>query len=559
MRQPKLRTFAGLVVLVRLLVIGTLARGSTYVVYIPLDSPVYEELETLNGLGYLYKYIGEIKPVSRVEAARLTLEGEGQLEDSGHSDPLAQSLIDELRVQLREEIGWLENDAEDRQPTTIHPLERLEAAYIYSHGARRFWDTGGKGANRDLSATEATPLLPDNDGIATGAGSNEVLRWSGWAGLGGFLTGYGELEASGPFTRSLSGKSRVLPLNAEAVLSLGNFALSLGQEEMWWGIGHFAALSQSDNTSPFPALRIQNIHPTLLPGFLRYLGQFRYQIFLGQLDGDRYNTHPWIDGQIVSFKPVPNFEFGFTHTIAFGGRFNDNYSLAGFFGRALGATGSTQSGNTNSRAGAFLKIHFPSLRNLEVYQEMLGEDNRSGPLGRFEPFKAVSYQGGFYLPRLTKDGRTDLRFEYTILEPNYSIHPQSLYWAYDGGLMGDPLGPNATEVDLAVGRWFGDQRNLRKLTLDTFYTERAPGFDSHAQYPVSIYGPNLAKERSGGLALDVMALPLSPLHDALASARMRIAVEYVHAANYDCAQNSVRLMLMLSVSLSMDRLKWTWR
>jgi Capsule assembly protein Wzi len=139
-----------------------------------------------------------------------------------------------------------------------------------------FWDSGGKDSKILLQATEGTPLLPNNDGIATGAGSNEVLRWSGWAGFGGFLTGYGELEASGPLTRSLSDKSRVLPLNAEAVASIGNLSLSIGQEEMWWGIGHFAALSQSNNTSPFPAVRAQNIHPKLLPGFLRYLGQFRY-------------------------------------------------------------------------------------------------------------------------------------------------------------------------------------------------------------------------------------------------------------------------------------------
>jgi hypothetical protein len=377
--------------------------------------------------------------------------------------------------------------------------------------------------------------------------------------VGGFLTGYGEVVASGPFTRSLSGKSRVLPLNAEAVASLGNFALSIGQEEMWWGTGHFGALSQGDNTSPFPAVRAQNIHPALLPSFLRYLGQFRYQMFFGQLDGDRYNTHPWIDGQIVSFKPVPNFEFGFTHAIDFGGRFNDNYSLMGFLGRAIGATGSRSSGNTNSRAGAFLKFHFPSLRNLEIYQEMLGEDNRSGPIGRFEPFKAVSYQGGFYLPRITRDGRTDFRFEWAIMESNYSLHPQSLYWTYDGGLMGDPMGPNATEVDLVAGRWFGEPRNLGKLALDLFYTEQAPGIGSGGHYPANIYGPGQSKEHSGGMAFDLLTLPRGALHDSLTAAHARVALEYVRAPNYDQAHDSVRLMLMLSGSFSMDRLKWTWR
>jgi len=536
--------------------------ASTYVVYVPLDDPVYQELDTLNGLGYLDDYLAEIKPISRIEAARLTLEAERNLADAQGHDPLASALTDRLRLELADEINWIDTETEDDLPSVIHPLERFEAAYLYSAGGRRFWNTGGTGPNINLDANEGTPLLPNNDGIATGAGSNEIMRWSGWGGLAGFLTGYGEIEASGPFTRSLGGDSRILPLNAEGVMSLGNHAFSLGQEEMWWGTGHFAALSQSNNTSPFIALRWQNIHPTLLPSFLRYLGQFRYQIFFGQLDGDRYNSHPWIDGQNFSFKPLPNFEFGFTHTIAFGGRYNSNYSFAGFIGRATGFnTGSIQSGNTNSRGGIYLKLYFPRLRNLQVYQEILGEDNLTNEVsgvGRFLPFKSISYQGGFYLPRLTKDGRTDLRLEYAILDPNYSVHDTSLYWTYDEGLMGDGIGPNATQIDLAVGRWMGNQKALMKLTLDLFYAEQAPGFDGNQPYPASIYGPALTKQRSGGFILDLDALPLTPmLLDFLAASHLRVGLEYVHAPNYTRAFDSWRALVMLSGSLSMDRFKWT--
>jgi hypothetical protein len=536
-------------------------QASTYVVYIPLDDPAYEILSTLNGLGVLDSYLEEIRPISRVEAARLTLEAERKVTLSQDADPLAEALIQSLRREFAEEVGWLEDNSEDDQPTTIHPFQRLETQIIYSHGNRRYWNAGGKGPNQDIDAIEGTTLLPNNDGIATGAGSNEIVRWGGWGGLGGFLTGYGELEASGPFTRSLS-QSRVLPLNAEGVMSLGNFALSLGQEEMSWGTGHFNGLSQSNNAPPFLALRLQNIHPNLLPGFLRYLGQFRYQLFFGQLDGDRYNAHPWIDGQILSFKPLPNFEFGLTHAIAFGGRFNDNYSLSGFIGRATGfSTGSITNGNTNSRGSIYIKFDFPRLRNLQVYQEMLGEDNLTSEVpivGRFLPFLSVSYQGGIYLPRLTRDGQTDLRFEYSIVEPNYSIHQTSLYWTYDGELMGDALGPNSSEVDIAVGRWLSRHGNLGKVDADLFYTEQAPAFANSPFLP-RIYGPSPSKEHSGGLALDLLGLPSSGIPKFVSAAHARFALEYVHALNYQQAHDSVRVMLMLSSSLSMDQLKWSWR
>ncbi len=40
------------------------AFASTYVVYIPLDSPIYDELDTLNSFGYLDSYLDEIKPIA---------------------------------------------------------------------------------------------------------------------------------------------------------------------------------------------------------------------------------------------------------------------------------------------------------------------------------------------------------------------------------------------------------------------------------------------------------------------------------------------------------------
>ena len=121
------------------------ADSSTYVVPIPLDSSVYGELDTLDGLGYLDTYFSEMRPISRVEAARLTLEGEGNLAQSERPDPLAVAILKVLNSQLSEEIGWLENNTEDNLPTMIHPLSRAQAEYIYSSGDRRQWLTGPNG------------------------------------------------------------------------------------------------------------------------------------------------------------------------------------------------------------------------------------------------------------------------------------------------------------------------------------------------------------------------------------------------------------------------------
>ena len=560
--KSSLRIICGGLALLWLLAAAGVARSSTYVVYIPLDSPIYQELDTLDGLGMLDTFLQEVKPISRVEAARLTLEAERILDD--HPEPLADSLVRELRTELREEVGWLENDREDYLPTMAQPFERLQLQYIYSRGDQRRWQTSDVGTPTEqaINAREVTPLLPNNDGLPTAPGSNEVASIYGWIGAGGFLTAYADGALAGPLTRSVSGVSRLQPVSAAAVADFGNIALSFGMEEMWWGVGHFNSISQSNNASPFPAIRLQTVHPTQLPGVFRYLGQFRSQFFFGQMDDHRYFWHPYLFGQIFSFKPLPTFEFGFDHTIMFGGRHNDNYGVAGFLGRATGfSTGSPADGNTHSRGGIYFKSYFPSLRNSEIYLETMGQDNLTNEvrgIGRFLPFLSVSYLTGIYIPRLTQDGLTDLRLEVEYTDVNEEEHSDSLYWAYEGQLMGTSVGPNATRVDLQLGRWL----NLHsKLSLDAFYTQQAPYHSDHAPYPQQFYPYPLGNEHSGGLEVDFLRLPetLRLLErPRLAGMHFSAAVEYVRDLNYQANSNSVRLMFSITGYLmpNFPSLKW---
>ncbi len=551
-----------------LLAFTCVARASTYVVYVALDDPVYQELDSLNGLGLLDDYLSEVKPIARVEAARLTLEAEQNLDNSDYPDALARSIIKSMREEFSEEVEWLENNHEDNPPTMVHPLERVEALYIYSGGTRRHSPLNDNNS-REFQAQEGTPLLPNNDGLPTSVGSNEVLRVSNWGGLGGFLTAYGETSVAGPITRSPIGingstTSRFRLLRGGIVASLGNQALAFGYQEMNWGTGYFGSLSQGNNAPTFPALTFENVHPRLLPGFLRYLGPFRHQIFLGQLDHGRFSitpavhpingsySYPWISGQVIAFKPLPTFELGLDHVIIFGGTRNDNYGWRGWLGRATAlSTGNAAQGNTHSQGGVFLKLYFPSLRNTQVYQEILGDDNLSTefrPIGGVLPFLSVSYQGGVYVPRLTADGLTDARFEYVILNPNYASHTDSLYYAYNSRLMGDSLGPDASEIDLDFGRWINDQY---KVDVDLFYTERAPR--------LNVAG--ISKERSGGFAIDALQIPtgmnLGGL-STLGSLKVRVAFEYVHDINWIRGDNSLRTMVLISGSLWPTRASWIW-
>src|SRR5271168_2889812 len=487
------------------------AFASTYAAYIPLDSSIYDELDTLNDLGLADSYLSEIQPISRVEAARITVEAESKLSEMQDENALARSIINELRLQLPDEVQWIEQDREDNLPTMFHPVDRIEGEYILSEGTRRELDTGSKG----IDFQEGTPLLPNNDDLPTDSGSNEVLRWSGWTGIGGFITGYGEGALAGPLTDSPSQASCAQLLTGAMVVSLGNTAISFGQEDTSWGVSHYNQLSQGANAQPFPALRIQNIHPSHLPGILRYLGLYRYQAFLGQLNSGRTYSRPWISGHTITFRTLPFFEWGIDHAIMFGGSGNDNYGPAGFLGRMTGLdTGNAKDGNTNTRFGLFAKTYFSRFRNTQLYGELLAEDffRLGGSNSVKLPFKGPSYTGGLYCPQITLDGRTTARFEYALTDKEYSVHSDSLYWTYNNSLMGSSLGPGAWQVNFELDRWL----NLEsRVGVDTFFTRRQailiPATQTHNT------------ETGYGVALDFMRLPLEiqPLADSLGEMKAR--------------------------------------
>jgi hypothetical protein len=532
-----------------------IAPASTYVVSIPLDSPIYKQLDVLDGAGLLDTYLAEIKPISRMEAARLVLEAEQNLANGSEApDPLVEAVLRSLRRQLPEEIGWLESGQEDKIPTLIHPLERAEAQYIFSRGESRDFNVTDR-FGETLQAEEATPLLPNNDNLPTSAGSNEVVRASGWAGLAGMFTAYGEGAMAGPLTQAPKGigpdtRSRFSLLRGQFVASLGNVAVSFGQEEMAWGTGYFGSLSQSNNAEPFPALRLGNIHPSHLPWIFRYLGPFRVSTFFGELDHYRRFSRPWICGQAIEFKPLPTFSFGIDHAIDFGGRFNDHYGLGGFFGRATGfSTGEASAGNTNGRAGMWGKFVFPSLRNTVIYQEAMGEDNLKAEvpkIGGILPWAGVSFQGGVYVPRLTADGLTNARFEYCLTSQRYSTHSDSLYWNYKDTMMGYFLGPNATRYDLQFGRWINRQY---EAFVDFYFQRRDPL--PRAGIP--------KKEQSAGVAFDAWELPMeqAPLAGAVTYVSARVAGEYVSNINYT-TDNNFRALFELTFGLSPTFGSLTW-
>src|ERR1039457_3771337 len=79
--------------------------GTTFV---PLDSWVYPAFERLAALGYLPTEIIAIRPWPRLECARLIVEAEEQLQDSGSENTSVHQIVKALHQEFAIELANLE-------------------------------------------------------------------------------------------------------------------------------------------------------------------------------------------------------------------------------------------------------------------------------------------------------------------------------------------------------------------------------------------------------------------------------------------------------------------
>ena len=113
--------------------------------------------------------------------------------------------------------------------------------------------------------------------------------------------------------------------------------------------------------------------------------------------------------------------------------------------------GTVHNDNNNSEAAFDFRYRMDWLWDAQLYGEWGGEDTGFKP--RLRSFSQdIGYILGLYLPRITPDGRTDLRLEYTDnvneqvgrVPESTSGTPTALYTSgmtYKGSFWGTPWGP----------------------------------------------------------------------------------------------------------------------
>lgn len=321
-------------------------------------------------------------------------------------------------------------------------------------------------------------------------------------------------------------------LDSYLSLNLKNNLFTFGKQSLWWGPGQSGPFLFSTNAPPITMFRYARNVPFIVPLASRLLGPLDIQLFLGQLNGYQYvsyyqpdrqfgavgppiQPHPWIHGEKFTFKPTPNFEFGFSETTVFGG---PGYGFnAHTFIRSYSISNSLPGENDDPgdrRSALDFSYRIPGIRNwLSFYGDSFAEDEFS-PLAY--PRRSAWWLG-FYMPRIPKLDKLQLRAEggYTDLPGlqgsgvwYYNVHYNSGY-TNDGQLIGNWVGRQGRGIQAFATYWLSARDNFQL----SFRKQAAnPGlFEGGTLYDGRASGTFLAKkdlELSGYLQYERWNFPL---------------------------------------------------
>jgi hypothetical protein len=451
--------------------------------YVPLDSWVYPALDRLAALNLVESGFTGMRPWTRRECARLVSEAGDHLADSDGNSNDAQEIITELEREFRTEI-----DGADQGAFRVESLYS-RAGYI-----------SGTPVNDGYHFAQ-TQI---NDfGRPYGRGWNTATGFSAYATQGRWVTYFrGEWQTSGglpalplaarqalqqvdhgallPDTAQPS-TSQLTVLDAYVGLMFSDWQVSFGRQSLWWGPGDGGPMMLSDNAAPLNMFRINRVTPLKLPSILGWLGPLRLEFFLGQFSGQQFmnvngvigsfqhtlHPQPMIHGERFTFKPTPNFEFGFSRTVIFAGE-DVPFTLQSFKNSLFSISRSFASDPGDRRSGMDWSYRVPKLRDWVTFYGDAFADDQISPIAYWD---RSAIRAGLYFSHLPGIPKLDFRAEgvYTDLPAGGALSHGFFYsndrylngYTNNSQLMGSWIGREGQGAQGWANYWFSPRNRLQ--------------------------------------------------------------------------------------------------
>jgi hypothetical protein len=456
--------------------------------YVPLDSWIYPAFDRLAALGVIPTAMEGMKPWTRHECARLLEEASDTLDRVGPNEAsrLYAVLSKEFATELTgQAVPYVGIDSVYSRVTSISGPPLTDSYHFGQTIVNDYGRPYQRGTNYLTGFSTSASAGPLGFYVR-----GEFEHAPSAPGFSQDVVNAIELTDLKPLVQQaapIAAFNKLRLLDSYVMLNIQGWQAAFGKQSLWLGPTQDPFLF-SDNAEPIYMFRVSQTSPRKLPSFLGLLGPFRTEVFVGKLTGQHFiftqdtagfaislgrslARQPMINGQKITFKPTPNFEFGVGKTglwggpdfpITIGSTLKSLISTNNLVGRGL---------DPGDRRSTFdFTYHIPGLRKwLVLYEDSFVEDEVS-PIGY--PRRAA-HNPGIYMPQLPKLPKLDFRAEaaYTDL-PGLREPPGGgfFYWnvrymdgyTNKGNIMGNAtVGRQGIAFRAASNYWFASDKTVQ--------------------------------------------------------------------------------------------------
>lgn len=430
-------------------------------VTVPVDDPVYRQLDKLAAFGLLPTMMQGQRPYVRAEIGRLIAEAmeeypkfEGyyreatglDVQESGRrlkAKVYVDRILKDLKFRFKEELiqrGVLPGKVPAVQGRL---LESIRGDFIYLDEPKSTIppQNGLGGINAILQ-----PLVEYREGRHYQSGTNWAFETQHWGRFSKYLSiqfqpRFQIQNANSP----LESENKVFIQRLNGRLTFGKLDIEVGRDSLDWGPTPTGGLTFSSNPRPLDFIKISSVSPFHYPFLFKKLGRNEMSLVVANLGPEQSFKNPWLVAYKISSRRTPCLEFGFTQSLELGGEGAPPVGFGGVLAEFFDIT----SNDDNSYRAVALELlgRIPSWRGMELYLELNFADFTPNFNTQF--IDNTSYLAGIHLPRLNYLGTWDLRLEYRRLAPRYSRSPIFIDGMTENRLLlGDPLGPDSQAVFL---------------------------------------------------------------------------------------------------------------
>jgi hypothetical protein len=266
------------------------------------------------------------------------------------------------------------------------------------------------------------------------------------------------------------------PDGSYLAMSLGNWMISVGYLDRWWGPGWQGSLILSDNARPMPSIAIDRNESTPFDvPVLRWLGPWRLSTFMQQFESDRDYSDALLFGLRAEIRPHPTLQIAASRTAQWCGD-GRPCGLDTFWDLLVGNDNDQDLAEQpgNQLAGFDVRWSWPGARvPLALYAQGIGEDEAG-----FMPSKYLGLIGTEVWGDLA-GGTWRAHVEYADTACDFLRSPPEFGCAYTNGIYtsgyryrgrvlghsidadGEAIGGGALFIDSRGHRWEMLGRNVK--------------------------------------------------------------------------------------------------